>query len=290
MKKASIIFIFLSLSMSLFATTWTWSSDYINVTNYRYQLGGEEEKGWTVVPASITSYTSTSDEDAILYVQQSLDNGFSWSPSGQAVYIKEPTTVVPTESELVSEDDIKDVVIELNERVAKAFSVGFALSPLYERVLDISYAYPSYDAIGAELEFSLKNLLSVGAFGFGVNLDIGAILTPWNDFSFEWIGNMFGPNKTLYRYYSDILFDFSYGISKFDINCEIGGGASLLGQTGIGVFDVGSSSLVPSLAASFGLDYNFTDNFCMGIEVKYHYDIKPQAHRLSGLLKIGVNL
>ena len=48
MKKVLVLVLLISISFSAFAATWSWSSDYKNVTYYRYQLNGEEADKWTV--------------------------------------------------------------------------------------------------------------------------------------------------------------------------------------------------------------------------------------------------
>lgn len=65
--------------------TWAWKATQSGVTAFRYQLDNEIEGLWTVVDASVLSFTSgplDASVDHVLFVQQTLD-GSIWGPSGK---------------------------------------------------------------------------------------------------------------------------------------------------------------------------------------------------------------
>ena len=62
---------------------WEWTLDDPDVTAYRYQLGGENPDGWTVLPPDTSSLELTGLDagvEYILYLQRTYD-GRIWSPS-----------------------------------------------------------------------------------------------------------------------------------------------------------------------------------------------------------------
>lgn len=115
-NRKSWIFLVLILGISVLglgaeeAVRWTWNSQDGKISWFRYQLNAQEEDGWTVVDASVTSVVlSVQDmlqslpqsvaEDSVsgegnasqdvvltLYVQSSYD-GVLWSQSGCSTYV-----------------------------------------------------------------------------------------------------------------------------------------------------------------------------------------------------------
>lgn len=64
-----------------------------NVLYFRYQANGEDDGGWTVVDASVTSAV-TDDDVTALFVQSSAD-GVVWSVSERAVQSVSRKTEAP---------------------------------------------------------------------------------------------------------------------------------------------------------------------------------------------------
>ncbi len=63
--------------------TWQWNLEDPDVTAYRYQIGGENADGWTVVAGDVSSFSAESLDpysDYTLYLQASYD-GNNWSES-----------------------------------------------------------------------------------------------------------------------------------------------------------------------------------------------------------------
>ena len=66
--------------------TWEWLLDDADVTAYRYQVGGEDEDGWTVIDADTDELTLSDLDpasDYTLYLQRTYD-GENWSESASA--------------------------------------------------------------------------------------------------------------------------------------------------------------------------------------------------------------
>lgn len=91
MKKALLSILVISLLaivpvMAAVNVTWEWLLDDPDVKYFRYQLEGEVEDAWTVVPSDTTTYELTEVDGSVvytLYLQQSYD-GKNWSPSSVA--------------------------------------------------------------------------------------------------------------------------------------------------------------------------------------------------------------
>jgi len=84
--------------------TWEWLNIDPEVTCFRYQIDGEAEDAWTVVPSDVTSFTAEKMDGSksyALYLQQSYD-GIWWSES--AVAYSEPVA----EEEFVEEEAFVD--------------------------------------------------------------------------------------------------------------------------------------------------------------------------------------
>lgn len=83
--------------------TWEWYNDDPAVQYFRYQIDGENENGWTVVPSNVTSYTASNldgNQSYGLYLQQSYD-GIWWSESAVA-YSEVVQDIVPPVASLTA--------------------------------------------------------------------------------------------------------------------------------------------------------------------------------------------
>ena len=82
-KLVSVLLILLVSGLALHAETslrWSWYTQDEEISFFRYQEGGEDDDGWTVIDSSVTSVILPLTESSTLYVQASTD-GINWSPS-----------------------------------------------------------------------------------------------------------------------------------------------------------------------------------------------------------------
>lgn len=289
MKKVFLLLAGLLFPVLLFSASWSWSSSYINVTNFRYQLDNELEDEWKIVPSNVTSLTVDGGENSVLFVQQSLDYGRSWSPSGIAKYVADNKIMIEEvkieEAEKAEEVSVPSKEEELS--IPEKLPFAFFISPLYERAFNLGS--PALDnGLGLELGFSFRNN------GFGLvhmvcfNLDLGLVLYPYPPFTSSWFSSPFSTDMSLSRYYFDILLVNSIGFKSFDISFGFGLGTSLLNEKDMGMMNIKDHSLVPSLLASLSFDCNLSSHMALILEAKYHYDLVSSSRGLVGLFKIGV--
>ncbi|NLZ68675.1 MAG: hypothetical protein GX903_06695 [Spirochaetales bacterium] len=94
--------------------TWEWLLDDMDVNYFRYQLEGELDNAWTVVPSSVTTFELANVDGSIehtLYLQQSYD-GKNWSASAIAVSTPIPVEEVVEEVPVVEEPALVTPVVE----------------------------------------------------------------------------------------------------------------------------------------------------------------------------------
>ncbi len=276
MKKVLVLVLLISLSFSAFAATWSWTTDYKDITNYRYQLNGEEADKWIVVSNTVKNVTLDTNVTSVLYVQQSLDNGQSWSKSGFAEYYIEPKVVVQPEVKKLKPEQL-------------AFHFGFAVAPFVERIYTFPYTLENPLSVGTELELRFTKTKTNFINCIGFDIDLGFSLLPFEKLDTAWLPNMFNPDYSLYRIYTDILADIGYDNKNVSFVTNFGLGLSLLRVNDMGFTNVGDYSLVASFAYGASFDYKFTKNFKMGLDYKGHLDFSPMVNRQNLSLRIGVN-
>ena len=110
--------IVLPLAAAQVTVDWNWVKNDPGVQYFRYQMDGEAEDGWTVVDASVTSYSASGLDGSrgyTLYLQQSYD-GVYWSASAasssQPVVPQEAVLDEPVVTEEVVETPEEEVVVE----------------------------------------------------------------------------------------------------------------------------------------------------------------------------------
>ncbi len=135
-KKALVsVLLVLAIAVPVFATvnvTWEWVLDDPDVQYFRYQLGGEADDAWTVVPSDVTTFELQNVDGSVaytLYLQQSYD-GTNWSASAFAVSTplvpeapaepiasveEEATTVEPVVEEAIVAQEVAPVETEVIE-------------------------------------------------------------------------------------------------------------------------------------------------------------------------------
>ncbi|NLZ67514.1 MAG: hypothetical protein GX903_00695 [Spirochaetales bacterium] len=276
MKKVLVLVLLISISFSAFAATWSWSSDYKNVTYYRYQLNGEEADKWTVVNKDVTSVSLDTEETAMLFVQQSLDYGQSWSKSGFAEYYIEPKVVV------------QPVVKKLRPEHL-AFHFGMSVSPFVERIYSFPFHLKNPLSVGTELELRFTKTKTNFINCIGFDIDLGFSLLPFEKLDTTWLPNMFNTDYTVYRIYTDVLADIGYDGKNVSFVTSFGLGLSLFRAPDMGFTNVGDYSLIANFAYGATFDYKFTKNFKMGLDYKGHLDFSPMVNRQNLSVRIGVN-
>jgi hypothetical protein len=112
--------------------TWEWILDDSEVQYFRYQLEGELDDAWTVVPSSVTCYELENADGSVahtLYLQQSYD-GKNWSPSAYASSDPVVTEEEPVvEAAPVAEPEAVEEPAEVVEEPAPAAEEPVAEEP-----------------------------------------------------------------------------------------------------------------------------------------------------------------
>ncbi len=124
--------------------TWEWLLEDPMVTTFRYQLDGEDDDAWTVVDASVTSYTERGldgTRDYSLYLQQSYD-GIHFSESAISVALamfppEDPIETMVAQEPVVVAEEIAPVEIEpVAEEVVAAEEIApVEIEPVVEEVV-----------------------------------------------------------------------------------------------------------------------------------------------------------
>ena len=145
------------------AVTWEWLLSDPDVKYFRYQLGGEDPTGWTVVTSDVTYYEKTDLDGSqayTLYLQQSYD-GLYWSGSASAT--SEPIIPVLPEIEepVVAEEAVvaePAAEVPAEEAVAAEEAVT-APEPVYGSVS--VYGYPiSWKFVPGQLEVTYPSFVT----------------------------------------------------------------------------------------------------------------------------------
>jgi hypothetical protein len=146
-KCIAILAIFVLMPALVFAVpvvvTWEWLLEDPMVTTFRYQLDGEDDDSWTVVDASVNSYTERGldgTRDYSLYLQQSYD-GIHFSESAVSVALamfppEDPIETMVAEEPVVVAEEIAPVEIEpvAEEIVAAEEIAPVEIEPVAEEI------------------------------------------------------------------------------------------------------------------------------------------------------------
>ncbi len=124
------------------AVTWEWLLADPDVQYFRYQLGGEDPTGWTVVTSDVTYYEE-SDLDGTqsytLYLQQSYD-GIYWSASASATSEPVVPEVPAVEAPVVVAEEEPVVEVPVEEPVAEVAEVPAEPEPVYGSISVYGYS------------------------------------------------------------------------------------------------------------------------------------------------------
>ena len=278
MKRIVVVLaLFVLATFGIYASAWVWYSPYANVTNYRYQLGGEAEDGWTYVDSSVESFSVDEDSTETLYVQLSLDGGKTWSPSGMATF---------TPDVLAGSGDESFMPTSSARR--------------YQTMIDVFLGFDFSDTvnynIGAELAF--KNVYSpVSFFGLDVALSGGAIAHPetgndlWN---IMWAGNIVKPAYYDMAYFVDAGLYADFYVGPFDFAMGVGGGVHFFeNERRITLASMGTYNMNAYVFAGARLERYFGSVFHLGLSYKFKYSFGkelPGEIGHSADLHIGLTL
>ena len=139
------------------AVTWEWLLSDPDVKYFRYQLGGEDPTGWTVVTSDVTYYEKTDLDGSqayTLYLQQSYD-GLYWSGSASAT--SEP--IIPVLPEIEEPVVAEEAVVAEPAAEVPAEEAVTAPEPVYGSVS--VYGYPiSWKFVPGQLEVTYPSFVT----------------------------------------------------------------------------------------------------------------------------------
>lgn len=256
--------------------TWNWTSSDPLVTNFRYQVDGEEEDKWTVVDSSVTEYSFESLDSFrahTLYLQQSYD-GVTFSSSGKSVI--DPVALAKglaytPDAEAAPVADAPEKV-KAESRFKRTITIGGDV--VY---MDAAYASPMslhrYN-LEAELALRLKNMVTFNKT-FGLGMDMGLTYTPYiiptygyrqaaKDLFKDPAAFWNGINHTVKASVAPML-----NIQLGKLDADIGGGAFI--TWGPDFNSTKGKEFMYGAYAKLALAYQFNPLFSMGMNVKYNY-------------------
>ncbi len=124
------------LAASTMTVTWEWLLDDPEVTAYRYQLGGEDPDGWTVIGGDVNTLEIGNLDPAAeytLYLQRSYD-GENWSESASSTASATIVPYTPPAEEVTAEETPAEAVpaeetaVEEEPLVKTYENAGFTLT------------------------------------------------------------------------------------------------------------------------------------------------------------------
>lgn len=253
------------------------------VLAYRYQLDGEDEEGWTVLPPTVTSIDLVLSGEHTFYLQQSPD-GENWSESSSIRTAEKPLEVE-----------------EEGEGVEK--ERRWALSFLWGTGSTASSSGYDFTSFILELSADVENMDSNRFLGFDLRVDTGIWFTfkRGNDFKhyFSPLSNLFSASDYYYSLYADI--EGGVNISLLDaclyvaagprlvLDFDYGRRASDYGTASSGSFVIPSSTLAFRWGATtdLGVRFHFAGPFSAGAEFSYTYLFdESKAHYIDYKLHI----
>lgn len=176
LKKAILALLALAMVISSLSAaqvmnvTWQWNLEDPDVTAYRYQLGGENADGWTVVGGDVSSFSADSLDpysDYTLYLQATYD-GENWSESAVSTakaMLQHPVAVESSVSLFGYEADIRvyDDYIEIDYPASVVYpeDAEAFLKAVYEKYPDY-LAGSTYEISEGETVLSLPFTLAEG--------------------------------------------------------------------------------------------------------------------------------
>lgn len=310
-KVIMILFVLFALLVPVLAqqtmsVSWKWNHDDQDVSYYRYQLNGETEEGWTVVPNTVLSYEATELDpysSYTLYLQCSYD-GENWSES--AVAVAEPLLVAPVSEEVavaeapVEEEPVAEIPVEEPAPVAKAekkaktpysyktnilLSAGASTDVTFDKFA-LDGAFPRF---AISLEF--QNIVHAGQWGLGLRFDVNSVLMPkeqnWDKFDIKSMWYDSSADAKLMMYLGNESFDYYIGggVGYSIFNPRLVGSAET--DYGHALGDLGIFSTAWFASANTGMRFRFNDVFSLGVEANYRYLMPAKKHSASADLVFG---
>ena len=169
---AVLMILSVPLAAAEMSVRWEWALDDPDVTMYRYQIGGEDPDGWTVLPQDTDSLEISgldADSEYTLYLQRSYD-GINWSPSATST-AKADVSQIPDVRlyryggyELRAEIMNGSAMLYYPETVSEQDAVDF-----------IAYESEKYDLADSGITYSI-NGAGIAEFGYpdGISRDTAA--------------------------------------------------------------------------------------------------------------------
>lgn len=315
--------IVLPLAAAQVTVDWNWVKNDPGVQYFRYQMDGEAEDGWTVVDASVTSYSASGLDGSrgyTLYLQQSYD-GVYWSASAssssQPVVPQEAVLDEPVVTEEVVETPEEEVVVEQAAPV-EALALEEAEDVVEEPVVveaapvaapvaepqtpgTFSFSLSFADGVGLNnigdkldydyqgvIQLGFEDMLANSVAGWDIRLNLGFMANPIYDIADTTADNLFDMDK----YNKSMFFDLLTGVNfkAGDTIFYIDGGARLLMNHGFGasgeLFALGDFHSRIQVTGLLGFRWNI-GWFHLGLEGQYVYDFDADTHSVTPRLLMG---
>ncbi len=285
MKKCSMVLVALVLfSATLLAApmnvSWEWMLDNPKVTNFRFQVNGEDPEQWIVVDASVTKYEAEvldGSQAYTLYLQQSFD-GVLYSESAKSTVkpLPPPKPAFAVEEEVL-EVEVASIEEEMVAKSDKRFKTTIAIGTYGSFMVDPIYtAPPTLHQINLEaaLDLKFKNILSMNRI-FGLGLDIGVAYTPFLDSSYGWtstlehIGTDFNGTMDYFTQAGRASIAPMLNMQFGKLEVDLGGGRFV--TYGPEFTSTKGETYVYGGFAKLAIAYQFNRWFSLGVDAKYHY-------------------
>ncbi len=316
-KRIIIFLLFLVCAVSpllaepSMVATWTWKHEDPDIAYYRYQLDGEDEEKWIVVPGSVHSYSEKGLDaytEYTLYLQCSYD-GVIWSESAVSsalpLFIKETPVIkgvsvveeVPVAEEVPA---VEEVPVEEEVPVSpKSNGYGYKTNILVSTgvatniISDRFSLYGTFPRLDLGLEF--QNIIHAGPWGLGIRTDINTIVEPkeqnWNMFDInDWYSIWFDSSADvkLMMYLGNRGFDFYLGSGVgYTLFSPALNTPDYLVKYGHSLGNIGIFSTGWYVSGNLGLRVSFNELFSLGVETNYRYLLPAKKHTTSVDMVLG---
>ena len=302
-KLVSVLLIVFVSGLALHAETslrWSWYTQNEEISFFRYQEGGEEDDGWTVVDSSVTSVILPLTESSALYVQASTD-GINWSPSGYASYtpsesseatetaenslpVTEPAEdtapAAPESAELTSEPSAAEETV-LSDGEEKHNSLRVGITPY-----SIAF-YRFYNGYNTTSTRTKTN----SVYGFSSSVEFNMPLSSWLSIYPELSCDIIVKKDTIipgarnvYYIKAGIGFDYTHTFNtRYTLYTGLFGGA-------IAHINNSKASITPYFGARLGFEYALGEHFSLGAVSRVSLALfSARSEQLMDSLTILVN-
>lgn len=283
MKNISLVFLIFMVLAPLAAKeitiTWDWDAADEQVTHFRYQLNGEEESQWSVVDASVTSFSIGPVEEEsnyTLFVQQSYD-GIHFGESGVLAYEGLKAEVEEEEPHVAQEEVVETSVVIEEPPVEKSVAVIEVPVIPVEEVPVVAKTYSSRITLTGGAGGKADNLTFV-------NTVVGNFFDPDNEYSS--LATQILPVISLDYIHSNL---FSVGKkSSFGMLAGVGYHHYLKGSTYVSGIDAHVAALlVRPISKAFSLDAGVGGAFMVIPKDIYSSDAAKMGMFFGPFARIG---